>query len=62
MPDEQFGQPDPQVERAKTSVDEIEGYEFVDTDAGSPADGWTNPPEGHTAADTDTDDILRRKG
>jgi len=62
MAEEQFGQPDPQIERAVTSADEIDGNEFLDTDAGSPADGWTNPPEGHAEPPIDRDDVLRRKG
>ena len=62
MADEEIGQPDPQIERAKTDVDDIEGYEFVGTDAGNPIDGWTTPPEGHAQADINRDDELRRKG
>jgi hypothetical protein len=61
-PIERFGQPDAQVERAVTSADEVEGTEFIGTDAGNPADGWTDPPEGHTEAPIDRDDALRRKG
>ena len=61
-PIEQFGQPDPQVERAVTDIDELDGNEFVGTEAGNPADGWTVPPEGHAEPTMDRDAELRRKG
>jgi hypothetical protein len=59
---EQFGQPDPQVEWAKTTADDVEGYEFIGTDAGNPVDGWTDPPEGHAQPDINRDDERRRAG
>ena len=53
---------DPQLERAKTSADEVEGDEFVGTDAADPTYGWADPPEGHTEPTTNRDDLRRREG